>query len=72
MDKRIDKVRETYKTTKSESDNVRRELSGEMETVRSQLNVDIGQIVKRCDVIETRLDKFENKIYYDPEVTIVA
>ncbi len=40
--------------------------------MRSQLNVDSGQMVKRCDDIEKRLDKFENKFHYDPEVTIVA
>ncbi len=41
MDKGFEKVGETYKSARSEIDNVRRELSGEIDTVRSQLNVDI-------------------------------
>ncbi len=72
MDTGIGKVDETYESARSEIDNVRRELSGEIDTVRSQLNVDIVQMVKRCADIEKRLDKFENKFHYNPEVTIVA
>ncbi len=35
MDKGIEKVGETCKSARSEIDNVRRELSGEIDTVRS-------------------------------------
>ena len=44
----------------------------EIEQLRNQLNTDVGQLASRCEKIENRIMKLEEKYHFDTETTIVA
>ena len=54
------------------SDEASNRVHDDVEQLRRQLNTDIGQLATRCEGIEHRLGKLEEKFHYDTETTIVA
>ncbi len=60
-DKKLEKLAKTCKSGHDKIDNL-----------RSQVNIDIGQMATRCEDVEKRLDSLESRFHFDPETTIVA
>ena len=48
------------------------DLGTEVHQIQTQLNMDIGQLTTRCEGLEARLDRLEQKFHYDIDTTIVA
>ncbi len=46
-------------------------VAAEIDKVRSQLNIDIGQLTTRCEAIERKVENLESRFQFDPEVAIV-
>ena len=51
---------------------VKTDCEKEIADLRNQLNTDIGHLVTRCEKIEQRLDKLEERNHFDCEQTIIA
>lgn len=49
-----------------------RDIEKKCDDLKAQVDIDIGQLVSRCERIEERIGNLEKRFEFDPEVTIVA